>query len=314
MRDQLKVFGCSGNPDLTKEICRGLGVKLGNSTVMKFSNDNTKVKIEENVREADVFVVQAAVPPVNDGLMELLIMIDALKYASAQRITAVLSYYPYVRSDKKDEPRISITARLVADLLKTAGANRVLTMNLHSPQIAGFFEIPVDHLVAIPILCSHFEKMDLNCHVVVAPDAGSAKRAGEYANRLHLPLAILDKRRSGDDESPAIENIIGDVEGRNMIIFDDEIATARSVCETVVALKKHGAKDIYVSAVHPVLCGKAMERIRDLPVKEFVVTNTVPVKDKAAQDPRFKVLSVAPLFAKAISHIHSGESVSNLFN
>ncbi len=314
MRDQLKVFACSGNPDLAKEICRFLSVKLGDSSVMKFTNDNTKVKIEENVREADVFVIQSSVPPVNDGIMELLIMIDALKYASAKRITAVLPYYPYVRSDKKDEPRISITARLVADLLKTAGTDRVLTMNLHSPQIAGFFEIPVDHLAATPILCRHFEKKDLNCHVLVAPDAGSAKRAGRYANRLHLPLAILDKRRSGDDETPAIENIIGDVEDRNVIIFDDEIATGGSICETVDALKRHGAKDIYVSAVHPVLCGSAMERISDLPIKELVVTNTIPVHDKAAQEPRITVLSVAPLFAKAISHIHSGESVSNLFS
>lgn len=307
------IFACTAGREFAGRICAAAALDLGRVNVVKFTNENLKATICENVREADVFVVQSSSPPLNEGIIELLIMIDALKHASAKRITAVLPYYPYVRSDKKDEPRISITARLMADLLEAAGANRVLTMNLHSPQIQGFFRIPGDQLDAIPILSDYLRKKDLSNSVVVAPDAGSAKRAGAYATRLDLPLAVLDKRRNDDSEEPEILHVIGDVEGKNAVILDDEISTGGSLDETVKALRSLGAADILAGCVHPVLCGSAVERIRELALSELIVTDSVPTNGKEDRIPNMTILSVAPLFARAIRSIHEGESISSLF-
>ena len=308
----MKIFCGRSNPELSREICGYLGVEMGKCVIHKFKNDNTFVRIEENVRGKDVFVVQTSAIPVNDYLMELLIMIDTLKHASASRVTAVLPYYPYARSDKKDQPRISITARLVADLLETAGADRVLTMNLHSEQIQGFFRIPVDQLLASPILCEYFSKTGLENFIVVAPDAGSAKRAEKYALSLGLPLAILDKRRDPLNDTVEIFHIIGDVKGKNAIVFDDEIATGGSMIETAHALMENGAGEIYAGAAHAVLCGDAPQRLQKSPYKQIVVTNSLPVEGEK-KVPKIQVLSVAQLFGEAIKRIHEGKSVSELF-
>jgi ribose-phosphate pyrophosphokinase len=312
MGDQLKVFSGSAHPKLAQEICDHLEIPVGQLTIHKFSNDNIKVKIEENVRNADVFVIQPSTVPVNEGLMELLIIIDAIKHASASRITAAVPYYPYARSDKKDEPRISITARLVADLLETAGANRILTMDLHSPQIQGFCRIPADQLIALPILCDYFEHRMRDDAVVVAADAGGAKMSAGYAARLHLPLAIIDKRRYADDERAAILNIVGDVKGKKAIIFDDEISTGGTLVEAAEELLSFGATEVSAGIVHPVLVGDSIKRLAKSRLAELVVTNTLPVPPEKKLD-KITVLSVAPLLAEAIKRIHDGESVSALF-
>ncbi len=312
MSDALKLFCGNSNPMLAKEIAQSLGIEMGKVLIHKYANDNIEVQIQENVRGADVFVLQTASPPVNEGIMELLIMIDAIRHASAARITAVLPYYPYVRSDKKDKPRISIAARLMADLLEAAGADRVLTMNLHSLQIQGFFRIQADQLDASPIICDYFRKKNLANFTVMAVDAGRAKWAAHYAKRLKLPLAILDKRRLSDHEAAVVENVIGDVKNRNVAIFDDEILTAGSIMAAVDTIRKFGAMDVYTACVHPLLEGPAMERIRASAIKELVVTNTLPLSPQK-QDPRIRVLSVATLFAEAIKRIHIGESVSEIF-
>ena len=312
MSDRLKLFCGNSNPMLGKEICHNLGIEMGKVHIQKYANENIEVQIQENVRGADVFVLQTASPPVNEGIMELLIMIDAIRHASAARITAVLPYYPYARSDKKDKPRISIAARLMADLLEAAGTDRVLAMNLHSPQTQGFFRMPADQLDASPILCDYFRKKNLKNFTVLAVDAGRAKWAANYAKRLKLPLAILDKRRRSDHESAIVENIIGDVKGHHVAIFDDEILTAGSIMAAVDTLRKFGAGDVYTACVHPVLEGPAMERIRASSIKELVITNTLPLPP-SKQDPRIRILSVAGLFAEAIKRIHKGESVSEIF-
>lgn len=308
----MKIFAGRSNPVLAREICDYLGADLGKCTIHKFKNDNTFVRIEENVRGKDTFVIQTSSIPVNDYLMELLIMIDALKHASARRVTAVLPYYPYARSDKKDQPRISIAARLVADLLETAGADRVLTMNLHSPQIQGFFRIPVDQLLASPILCDYFAKNGLDDCIVVAPDAGSAKRAEKYALTLGLPMAVLDKRRDPLNDTVKILHIIGDVKGKNALVFDDEIATGGSMIETAQALIQNGAKEIRAGAVHAVFCGEGPVKLQDSPYTQIVVTNTLPLEGKKKIG-KVKVLSVAGMFGEAIKRIHEGKSVSDLF-
>lgn len=313
MNNQLKIFSGNANLPLAESICKYANVKIGKCEVVKFSNENLKVKIGESVRGQDVFIIQPSCSPVNEGVMELLIMIDAVKHASAGRITAVLPYYPYARSDKKDEPRISITARLVADLLETAGANRIMTMNLHSPQIQGFFRIPVDHLLAGRILCDYFSHQGIKNSVVVAPDAGSAKRAGCYAIRLGLPLAILDKRRSDDSESPEIHNVIGEVKGKRAIIFDDEIASGGSILEVVDALTRLGVNEIQACCVHGVLSGRAIERLRDSRLTKLVVTDTVFIPEEK-KTPQLVIISVAELFAKAILHTHQGKSISGLYD
>jgi ribose-phosphate pyrophosphokinase len=313
MADTLKILSGNANIPLAEAICDHAGVKLGECEIVKFSNENLKVKICDSVRGQDVFIVQPSCPPVNEGIIELLIMIDAAKHASAGRITAVVPYFPYVRSDKKDEPRISITARLMADLLQTAGADRVMTMNLHSPQIAGFFRIPVDHLLAGRILCEHFKTQGTENTVVVAPDAGSAKRAGAYAVRLGLPLAILDKRRHDDTENPAIHNVIGDVKGKRALIFDDEIATGGSILEVVKALESLGVTEISACCVHAVLSANAPERLKNSSLNQFVATDSVFIPEEKRFD-RMTVISVAEMFAKAIMYTNRGTSISALYN
>jgi ribose-phosphate pyrophosphokinase len=271
------------------------------------------VQIDENVREADVFVIQPSCPPVSDGIIELLITIDALKHASAGRVTAVLPYVPYVRSDKKDRPRISITARLMADLLQTAGADRILTMHLHSPQVQGFFRIPTDQLEAAPILCDYLrESRDLSNYVLVAGDVGEAKDVGHYAARLNLPIAIVDKRRSGDDEVARAVNMIGDVAGKVALIIDDEIASGGTLVEAARFVLERGAVAAEACVVHGVLSGRAIERIEASPLRQLVVTDTIPLA-VGKRIAKIEVRSVARLFADAIHAIHDGSSVSRLF-
>ncbi len=313
MNAKLKVFAGRSHPQLTASICDALDLPTGKSEVVQFSNQNLMVKILENVRECDVFYLQTSSPPVNDHLIETLIAIDALKSASAARVTAVLPYYFYARSDKKDRPRISITARLVADLLETAGADRVLTMDLHSPQIQGFFHVPVDQLVAAPLICDHLKTWDLEKTVLVAGDAGEAKELGRFANRLHRPMAVVDKRRVADDDRAIATNLIGDVEGMHAIIVDDEIATGGTIVEAARFLLNRGSTKVSVAATHGVLSGPALDRInaKDSPFDRVVVTDTVPLGKKRSK--KLSVLSVSSLFAKAIRRIHDGDSVSDLF-
>jgi len=307
----LKVFTGNGNPALAQEICDYLGVPLGKVSINRFSNENIFVQIQENVREADVYVIQPFTSPVHENIMELLIMMDALRSASARRITAVIPYYSYARSDKKDEPRISIAGRLMADLLVTSGANRVLTMTLHAPQVHGFFSVPTDHLVATPILADYFRNLGVEDAVIVAPDAGHAKRAGEFGQRLGLPIAFVDKRRISDTEVETTA-LVGDVRGKNCLIVDDEIAAGSTTVQTVSALLDHGARNVYAAATHGVLCGPAIKRLSDSPLQQVVVSNTVAVPPEKQID-KLKVLSVAPLFGQAMKSIHTGESVSALF-
>ncbi len=313
MTDDLKVFSGGSNQDLALEICRNIGIGLSPLKTSRFSNDNLFVQVQESVREKDVFVVQSLTAPVSDHIMELMITLDALRSASAKRITAVIPYYSYARSDKKDAPRISIAARLVADLLKTAGADRVLTMDLHADAVHGFFSIPVDHLTALPIICDYFAAhLDMSKVVVVATDAGGAKRAGRFAKYLNTSLAIIDKRRISDSKVQQ-GLVVGNVAGLDAIIFDDEISTGGTLVSTIETLRQAGVGRVYVGATHPVLCGRAVTNLSGSPVSEIVVTNTVHVPE-TKQFPLLTVLSVAPLFARAIQHIHTGESVSALFN
>jgi ribose-phosphate pyrophosphokinase len=311
MNGSLKVFAGRSHPDLAQEICRHLAIPLGRSHVVRFSNENLMVQIDENVRGDDVFVIQTAAPPVNEGIIELLIMIDALKHASAGRITAVLPYMPYVRSDKKDKPRISITARLIADLLETAGADRVVTMDLHAPQTQGFFRIPVDHLQATPIIADFLMKQDLSNTVLIAGDAGEAKEVGRYANRLKLPMAIVDKRRYDDTETAKATNLIGDVRGKHAMLIDDEVATGGTLIEAAAFLLESGALSVSAAFTHGVLSGNAVERLNAGPISRLTFTNTIPLQGKAS--PKFEVLSVAELFAQAIRRIHDGDSISQIF-
>jgi ribose-phosphate pyrophosphokinase len=311
MADGLKVFTGSSHPGLAAEICGVLGLPLGRAQTVRFSNENLKVKIEENVREQDVFVVQTACPPLSENIVELLIILDALKHSSAKRVTAVIPYFPYARSDKKDEPRISITARLMADLLATAGADRVLTVDLHSPQIQGFFSMPADQLSGVPVLCERLKKDDLTNTVVVAADVGEAKDAGKFAKRLDLPIAFIDKRRTGDDEKARPAHVIGDVVGKDCLLVDDEIATGGTIFNATEFLLDRGARSVSAAVVHPVLSGRATERLNASRLDKLIVTNTIPT---SANSPKLEVLSMAPLLATAITHIHDGRSVSQLFD
>ena len=311
MKNYLKILSGSSNPELAEEISNQLDISPTHRTIVRAPNDNIKVKIEESVREDDVFVVQTSSPPVNDHLIELLMLIDALKYASARRITAVLPYYPYVRSDKKDEPRISISARLVADLLQAAGADRILTITLHSPQIVAFSRIPVDQLWATGLVCDFMRRQNLGKAVVVSPDVGSADEAGTYARRLDLPLAIMDKRRHADDEKAEIQNIIGDIDGRDALLFDDEVLTGGSMMEAIRILKDKGARRILAGCTHGIFSGQALQRIDDSPVEVFATTNTIPLPTGKPRE-KIEVLSVARLLSDSIKAIHRGESVSRI--
>lgn len=313
MKDQLKVFCGGSNPEMTRQICESLGIEQSSLEISRFSNDNLFVQIKENVRERDVFVVQSLTEPVSQNLMTLLITLDALRSASARRITAVIPYYSYARSDKKDAPRISITARLIADLLKTSGADRVLTMDLHSDQVHGFFSIPVDHLTAIPAIAASFRR-DHDCSrmVAVATDAGGAKRAGHFAELMGIPLAIIDKRRISDTEVRQGQ-VVGEVEGKTAIVFDDEISTGGTICKTAETLIAAGVEKIMAGAVHPVLCGPAVERLKKSGFDSITVSNTVEIPLHKRFD-SLNTISVAPLFAEAIKRIHTGESIGELFH
>ncbi|MEE2658044.1 MAG: ribose-phosphate pyrophosphokinase [Candidatus Latescibacterota bacterium] len=314
MKNYLKIMTGTSNPMLAEDICNYLDCPPGRLSLEREANDNIKVRVEENVREDDVFVIQTSCSPVNDHFIELLLIIDALKYASARRITAVLPYYPYVRSDKKDEPRISISARLVADLLETAGANRILTMTLHSPQIAAFSRIPVDQLWATNLICDHLlQTKDLRDAVVVSPDVGSAAEASYYARRLELPMAIMDKRRHADDEKAQVLNVIGDIEGRDALIFDDEVLTGGSMMEAIRLLKDRGVRRIMAGCTHGVFSGNAIENIAESPVEVFVKTNSIPLPAGVSSS-KIETVSVARLFGDAIKAIHHGESVSRLLD
>jgi ribose-phosphate pyrophosphokinase len=309
----IKVISGTSHPDLGRDVCALLGIEPCRTTFVRFSNENMLVQIDENVREADVFVIQTSCSPVSDGIIELLLTIDALKHASAARITAVLPYFPYARSDKKDRPRISISARLMADLIQTAGADRVLTMNLHSPQVQGFFRIPVDQLQAAPILCDYLrESRDLSNYVLVAGDVGESKDVGHYASRLDLPIAIVDKRRSGDDENARAVNLIGDVKGKVALIVDDEVASGGTLVEATRFVLGRGAIAVEACVVHAVLSGKAVERIDASELRQLVVTDTIPLTERK-KSTKIQVKSVAPMFADAIRAIHDGSSVSRLF-
>jgi len=297
---------------LAKEICTYLGIHLGEATISSFSDGEARIRIEENVRGADVFLVQSTCPPVNDSIMELLIMIDALKRSSAYRITAVIPYFGYARQDRKDQPRVPISAKLIADLITTAGADRVLTMDLHAGQIQGFFNIPVDHLYATPVLLDYISKAWGKDLVVVSPDAGGVERARAFAKRLQANLAIIDKRREGPNQTQ-IMNIIGDVEGRSALLLDDMIDTAGTIVQGAQACANKGASRVWAGCTHPVLSGPALERIQASCLEEIVVTNTIPLNGKEQRCPKLRVLSVAPLLGEAITRIHEEESVSSLF-
>lgn len=316
-RSPILVFSGQSNRPLTEAICHNLNIPLGVSKTEKFTNDNIIVHYEESLREADVFIVQSFSTPVSDAIMELLLMIDAAKSASARRVTAVIPYYSYARSDKKDSPRISIAGRLVADLLQEAGADRVLAMTLHAPQVHGFFKVPVDHLSVDVVLSEHFKSVVTDAHkgVVLAPDAGSIKRASQIARRLDSGLAMIDKERLSDTEVRP-RALIGSVEDKTVFIVDDEISTAGSLVETVNIAREMGAREVYVGVTHGVYTGPAIERIAGLDVTQVASTNTVLVPEDKINGAQRKlvVLDVAPLFANAISNIHTGESVSTLFS
>jgi ribose-phosphate pyrophosphokinase len=308
----LKVFTGRAHPTLAHEICELLGVELGHVALYSFSDGENYVQIEENVRGADVFVIQPTAPPVNDNLMELLIMLDAFKRSSASRITAVMPYYGYARQDRKDKPRVPITSKLVADLITAAGADRVLTLDLHASQIQGFFNIPVDHLFAAPVIVGHLKKLGLEDLTIVSPDAGGVERARAYAKRLGSSLAIIDKRRTGANKTEVM-NIIGDVEGRNVFIVDDIIDTAGTLIHSAEALMAKGAKSISASSTHAVLSGQAIPRINASALDKVITTNSMPTADKEQECSRLQTLSIADLLSEAIKRIHNEDSVSSLF-
>ncbi len=309
--NHINILSGNSNLPLAQEICAHLGIPMGHAQVGRFPEGEIQVQILDNIRGNDVFVIQSTSTPPNDHLMELLIMIDAAKRASAARVTAVLPFFGYARQDRKDRPRVPITAKLVANLLSSAGADRVLTMDLHANQIQGFFDIPVDHLYSITQLSQYFVKKRLKNLVVVSPDVGGIKLARAYSKVLHAPLAIIDKRREGADKTKVM-NVIGSVKGKNVVLVDDLISTAGSLVEAAHALKREGSLDVYGCVVHPILCGPAIERIRNSPLKEIVVSNSIALSQDKRID-KVKVISVAPLLGEAVRRIHQNESVSSLF-
>ena len=310
---QALVFSGRANIQLSEDICKYLNIDLGRTVIKDFSDDEIYVRLEENVRGGDVFVIQSTCSPGNTNLMELLIMIDALKRASAKRVTAVIPYYGYARQDRKCEPRVPITSKLVADLLVTAGTDRVLTVDLHAGQIQGFFNIPVDHLFAMKVLVPYLQSLDLKNMVVISPDAGGVERARAFAKRLGVSLAIIDKRRESMNEAKAM-NIIGDVSGKVTFIVDDMIDTAGTLVEGAVALMEAGAKEVHACCTHAVLSGPALDRISNAAIKSIVATNTIPLRDGMEDHPKIKILSVAPLLGEAILRINRETSVSSLFD
>jgi ribose-phosphate pyrophosphokinase len=308
----LKVFTLSSNPELAQEITETIGVPLGKSSVQRFSDGEIQINIEESIRGCDIYVVQSTSSPANEHIMELLIMIDALKRASARTINVVLPYYGYARQDRKARSREPITAKLVANLLETAGATRLITLDLHATQIQGFFDIPVDQLVGVPILANYFEKKNFDDIVIVSPDHGGVVRARKMADRLKAPIAIIDKRRPKPNMSEVM-NIVGNIEGKTAIIIDDIIDTAGTMTLAANAMVENGAEAVYACSTHPVLSGPAVERIQNSKIKELVVTNSIPLPD-SKRISKIKQLSIAPLIAKAIVHVHEQRSVSRLFD
>ena len=312
MLEKIRIFSGNANKNLAENICKNLGVPLGKANVSTFSDGETRVEINENVRGMDVFIIQSTCPPVNITLMELLILIDAMKRASAYRITAVIPYYGYARQDRKVAPRAPISAKLVADLITTAGANRILSMDLHAGQIQGFFNIPVDNLFATPLLLDYIRQYYTDNCVIVSPDTGGVVRARAFATRLGVNLAIIDKRREGPNEAQVM-NIIGSVRDKTVIILDDMIDTAGTVVQAANALKEAGALGISVCCTHPVLSGPAMERLEQSDIKEIIVTDTIPLHDGARACKRIKVISVAGFLSEAVRRIYYDDSVSSLF-
>lgn len=307
---EIKVFSGTSHPQLTQDICTNLGIEPSKAEIFKFENDNTFVRILNNVREQDVFIVQPTDKPTNDNIMELLICMDAARRASAGRVTAVIPYFGYGRTDKKDQPRVPISARLIADLITTSGADRILTMDLHAPQIQGFFNIPVDELTATPILIEHFKKMKKE-FVVVATDVGISKKARDFAARLSSPLAIIEKRRSDNKGNVELLNVIGDVDGKTALTFDDEIDTGGSLAQAIAALSMAGVNEVYSCATHGIFSGNAIEKLSSIKIlKQVVVTDSV---SKKSGNGKIKYLSVSSLIAEAISRIQSGRSVGELF-
>ncbi len=309
---RLVVFSGNSNLDLAKSVCNDIGIQLGQAKVQKFSDGETQIEISENVRGKDVFIIQSTCAPVNDHLVELLMMIDAFKRSSTKRITAVIPYYGYARQDKKVAPRVPISAKLVADLITTAGAGRVITMDLHAGQIQGFFDIPVDNLFAAPTILDYIKRTFDNDTVIVSPDAGGVERARAFAKRLHAQLAIIDKRRPAPNKARAM-NVVGKVEGKRAIIVDDMVDTAGTLTEGASALIEHGASEVHACCAHAVLSGPAVDRITNSQIKTLVVTNTNPLQENAQKCDKIRVLSVSKLLAEAIQRSHTGSSVSSLF-
>lgn len=311
--DKLCVFSGNANLELSRQICQHLGIFLSKALIGRFSEEEIRVQVDENVRGKDVFIVQPTCRPTNDNIMELLILIDAIRRASAKRITAVIPYYGYARQDRKDQPRVPITAKLVANLIAESGANRVLTMDLHASQIQGFFDIPVDHLYAINTLCEYFLAKKMKDLVVVSPDVGGIKMARAYAKKLSAGLAIVDKRRDSPEKTEVM-HILGEVKDKKAILVDDIIATGGSMIEAIEELKKRGVSEVYAAVSHGVLSGDALDRIQKCPgLNEVVITNSIPLEE-TAKNSKVKALSVAPLLAEAIKRIHNEESISCLFN
>ncbi len=313
MLGALKIISGSSHKEFAKEICNHMAAELSEIETVHFSNQNMLVRILDNVREADIFVIQTSCPPVSDNVLETCLLLDALKHSSAARVTAVLPYFPYVRSDKKDQPRVSIAAKLMARMFQTAGADKFLLMELHSHQIQGFFDVPVDQLLAVDVFCDYLRLQDLSNYIIVAADVGEAKHLGRYANRLNLPMAIIDKRRIGNTDTVVPTHLIGDVTDKNCLLIDDEIASGGTLCKAADFLKEKGANSVRAAVVHPVLSGNAIEKINASSLDELIVTNTIPLENKTKLCPKITVLSVAPLFAKAIQRIHNGDSISVLF-
>ena len=311
MKD-MKIFPCPTAEGFTKEICEVLELPVGKVECYKFANDNNFVQFKESVREQEIFLVQTTEPPVNERIMELLIMIDAAKRASARKINVVLPYYIYSRSDKKDQPRVPVTARLLAEMLEAAGASRVITCDLHNPAIQAYFNIPCDRLTGQHLLQAYFDEKQIENKVVVATDAGSSKKAYKYSKYFNCPMALIDKRRAGNDDKAVAANIIGDVKEKTALIFDDEVSTAGTMVEAAKILEAHGVKEIYAACTHGVLCGPAIERIEKSPIKELVITNTIPLT-KEKQIPKIKVLSIAPLFAEAMKRVNEAKPLGDLF-
>ena len=312
--ENIKIFACKSAENFTKEICDYLNLPVGEMDILKFKNDNTFVQIKETVREQDVYIVQMTTPPVNERVMELLIAIDAFKRASAKNINVVLPYYIYSRSDKKDQPRIPVTAKLMQQLLEAAGATRVITCDLHNPAIQAYFNINCDRLSAQNILQKYFKEKDLKDMVIVATDAGSSKKAYKYSEYFGCPIALIDKRRAGNDDRAIATTVIGDVENKEAIIFDDEVDTAGSLIETAKILERFHAKEIYAGCTHGVLSADAVQRIEASPIKELVITNTIPLpEEKQNQSSKIKVLTIAPLFAEAIRRLNEAKPLGELF-